>query len=205
MLKVGLELYLSAGRGVVEDLVSAGWPVFLDLKFHDIPATVAGAVRAVRDLGAEMMTLHAAGGARMLEAAVAAREGGSLPRLVGVTVLTSLETTDLRRMGQAGAPEEIAARMADVARGSGCDGVVASAHESASIKRKHGPEFLVVTPGIRPEGAAVDDQARVATVASAVGAGSNFLVVGRPILRASDPGRAAAEIRAQIEQAYDAR
>jgi len=205
MLKVGLQLYLSAGRGVVEDLVSAGWPVFLDLKFHDIPATVAGAVRAARGLGAEMMTLHAAGGAKMLAAAVAAREGESLPRLVGVTVLTSLDSTDLQRMGQVGEPKEIAARMADVVRESGCDGVVASAHESASIKQKYGPEFLVVTPGIRPEGACLDDQARVATVASAVEAGSDFLVVGRPILRAPDPGRAAAEMRTQIEKAYDAR
>ena len=205
MLKVGLELYLSAGRGVVEELVAGGWRVFLDLKFHDIPATVAGAVRAARGMGAEMMTLHAAGGAKMLEAAVAARAGESLPRLVGVTVLTSLERADLKRMGQAGEAKEIAARMANVVKESGCDGVVASAHETASIKQECGAEFLVVTPGIRPAGASVDDQARVATVASAVEAGSDFLVVGRPVLRAPDPGLAAAEIRAQIEKAYDAR
>lgn len=205
MLKVGLELYLSAGRGVVEDLVAAGWPVFLDLKFHDIPATVAGAVRAAQGLGAEMMTLHAAGGAKMLEAAVAARAGESLPLLVGVTVLTSLDRADLKRLGQTGEPQEIAARMANVVKGSGCDGVVASAHEVASIKQECGAEFLVVTPGIRPAGASADDQARVATVARAVDAGSDFLVVGRPILRAPDPGLAAAEIREQIEMAYDAR
>ncbi len=205
MLKVGLELYLSAGRGVVEDLIAAGWRVFLDLKFHDIPATVAGAVRAARSLGAEMMTLHAAGGAKMLEAAVAARAGESLPRLVGVTVLTSLERADLQRMGQAGEPQEIVGRMARVVKESGCDGVVASAHETAFIRQECGSELLVVTPGIRPAGASVDDQARVATVESAVGAGSDFLVVGRPILRAPDPGLAAAQIRAQIEKAYDAR
>jgi orotidine-5'-phosphate decarboxylase len=205
MLKVGLELYLSAGRGVIEDLVAAGWPVFLDLKFHDIPATVAGAVRAARGLGAEMMTLHAAGGARMLEAAVAAREGDSLPRLVGVTVLTSLDPADLQRLGQEGEPGEIASRMANVVKESGCDGVVASAHEAASIKRACGSEFLVVTPGIRPTGVGADDQARVATVANAVDAGSDFLVVGRPILRAPNPGLAAAEIREQIEMAHDAR
>ena len=205
MMKVGLELYLSAGRVVVEDLVEAGWPVFLDLKFHDIPATVAGAVRAARRLGAEMMTLHAAGGAKMLEAAVAAREGEQLPRLVGVTVLTSLERYDLERLGQAGELKEIAGGLASVVKKSGCDGVVASAHEAGFIKEECGSEFLVVTPGIRPTGTSNDDQARVATVDRAVRAGSDFLVVGRPILRAPDPGLAAAQIRAQIEKAYDAR
>jgi orotidine-5'-phosphate decarboxylase len=205
LLKVGLELYLSAGRKIVEDLVETGWRVFLDLKFHDIPATVTGAVRAARGLGAEMMTLHASGGAAMLEAAVAARAGDSLPRLFGVTVLTSLDASDLIRMGQAGEPREIAGRLARMARDSGCDGVVASAREVGFIKETCGAEFLVITPGIRPSGGGLDDQARVATVEGAVAGGSDFLVVGRPILRASEPAAAAAEIREQIRKAYDAR
>ena len=128
-----------------------------------------------------------------------------LPRLLGVTVLTSLEGADLQRLGQSGEPQDIAAKLASVVQESGCDGVVASVHETASIKHECGTDFLVVTPGIRPAGASEDDQARVATVSSAVDAGSNFLVVGRPIIRAPDPGIAAAEIRAQIEKAYDAR
>lgn len=205
LVKVGLGLYLSAGRAIVEDLVSEGWRVFLDLKFHDIPATVAGAVRASRRLGAEMMTLHASGGSAMLTAAVAARQGEALPRLFAVTVLTSLDGGDLSRMGQAGEPQEIAARLAGVAKDSGCDGVVASSREVGMIKEAYGPEFLVVTPGIRPAGTSLDDQARVGTVQSAVASGSDFLVIGRPILQAPDPGLAAAEIRMQIEKAYDAR
>jgi orotidine-5'-phosphate decarboxylase len=205
MLKVGLELYLSAGREIVDELVASGWRIFLDLKLHDIPATVAGAVRAARDSGAEMMTLHATGGRAMLEAAVAARQGASLPRLVGVTVLTSLDRADLDLMGQVGEPREIAGRLAAMAKQSGCDGVVASAREVAFIKERCGRDFFVVTPGIRPQDASPDDQARVATVQGAVAAGSDFLVIGRPILRAADPGQAAAEIRRQIEAANDAR
>jgi orotidine-5'-phosphate decarboxylase len=205
MLKVGLELYLSAGREIVEDLVASGWRVFLDLKFNDIPATVAGAVRAARDSGAEMMTLHATGGRAMLEAAVAARQGESLPRLVGVTVLTSLDRADLELMGLVGETHEIAGRLAAMVKESGCDGVVASAREVETIKQSCGSEFIVVTPGIRPQGTSADDQARVATVQDAVAAGSDFIVIGRPILRAPDPGRAAAEIRKQIETANDAR
>ncbi len=159
-------------------------------------------MRAAKALGVEMLTLHASGGPRMLEAAVDARGGDANPLLLGVTVLTSLDHADLTRLGQQDPLRLVVERLAAMVHRCGCDGVVASAHEAAAVKELCGQDFLVVTPGIRHGDAAVDDQARVATVDAAVAAGADYLVVGRPILRATDPAQAAAEIQKQIESAY---
>tara|TARA_B100000929_G_scaffold67339_1_gene51388 strand:+ start:232 stop:942 length:711 start_codon:yes stop_codon:yes gene_type:complete len=202
--KVGLELFISAGPRLVEELVGAGWEVFLDLKLHDIPATVAGAVRSAGRLGVEFMTLHTAGGRSMMEAAVAARSNGT-PRLLGVTLLTSLDSEQIREVGYQGSTGGNVARLANLAHEAGCDGVVSSPHEVATIKAVHGEDFLVVCPGIRPAGASIDDQARVATASEAIKAGADILVVGRPIIKAPDPTAAAEEIRSEIEDAYDRR
>lgn len=201
VLKVGLELFTTAGPDLVRRLVDRDWKVFLDLKVHDIPATAAGAVRAAGRLGVELLTLHASGGHRMLTAAAEARGEGRRPRLLAVTVLTSLGRDDLERVGWRRDPGALVERLQRVARGAGCDGVVASVHEARAIKDACGSGFLVVTPGIRPTGAATDDQARVATPAAAVRAGSDYLVVGRPILRAADPGAAADAIREEMVSA----
>ena len=201
IVKVGLELFVAAGPGLVEELVAEGWSVFLDLKLHDIPATVAGAVRSARGLGVEFLTLHASGGRSMIEAAAAARDG-SMPRLLGVTVLTSIEAAEMEEIGLSGDAPAGVARLASLAHSAGCDGVVSSPQEVAAIKAAHGNEFLAVSPGIRPAGAATDDQARVATAADAVLAGADVLVVGRPIMKAPDPVAAAAAIRAEMEDAH---
>lgn len=205
VLKVGLELFTAAGPELVRQLVELRWGVFLDLKIHDIPATASRAVRVAGDLGVELLTLHAGGGRRMLEAAREGRGDTALPRLLGVTVLTSLDAEDLRELGIEETPRSRVERLCSLAYESGCDGVVASVHEAATIKAAHGEQFLVVTPGIRPPGAASDDQARVATPAEAVRAGADYLVVGRPILRAEDPPAAADAIRAQMDAASGAR
>ena len=200
--KVGLELFVAAGPSLVTELVADDWSVFLDLKLHDIPATVAGAVRAARRLGAELLTLHTAGGRRMIEAAAAARDGAAVPRLLGVTVLTSLDAEQMAEVGLQGTVEDSVGRLARLASEAGCDGVVSSPYEISELKAAHGKDFLVVTPGIRPAGAATDDQARVATPGDAVADGADILVVGRPIMKAADPASAADEIRAEMEQAY---
>lgn len=201
IVKVGLELFVAAGPELVRRLAGDGWAVFLDLKLHDIPATVAGAVRSASGLGVELLTLHTSGGRAMIEAAAAARDAG-LPRLLGVTVLTSLDDAQLEAIGMPGGAGAGVERLAALARGAGCDGVVSSPREVAAVKRVCGADFLAVTPGIRPAGAARDDQARVATPADAVRAGADVLVVGRPIMKAPDPAAAAAAIRAEMEQAY---
>lgn len=205
VLKVGLELFSSQGPGLVRTLVSRGWGVFLDLKIHDIPATASRTVAVARDLGVELLTLHAGGGRRMLEAARQGLEDAPRPRLLGVTVLTSHGPEDLREMGIDESPAAHVERLCALAHRGGCDGVVASVREAATIKAAYGDSFLVVTPGIRPPGAAADDQTRVATPAAAVQAGSDYLVVGRPILRAADPVAAADSIRAQMDAASAAR
>ncbi len=199
VLKVGLELFTAQGPGLVRELMSMGWGIFLDLKVHDIPATAAGAVRAAVDLEVELLTLHTSGGRKMLEAAVQARGAYRLPRLLGVTVLTSLSAADLPAIGLLDDPALLVERRCRLAHDCGCDGVVASVREAPSIRARWGPEFLVVTPGIRPAGADVHDQARVATPAAAVAAGADYLVVGRPVLQAEDPAAAATAIRASME------
>jgi orotidine-5'-phosphate decarboxylase len=202
MFKVGLELFIQAGPSVVRRIVDAGGNVFLDLKLHDIPATVGRSMARVADLGVSLATVHCGESLRMLEAAVTGAAGKVA--VLGVTVLTSVTTKDLR---SAGFRDELAADMeamvlkrAGMARLAGCAGVVCSPLEVERIKKKHGSGFLAVTPGVRPswEVVAGDDQQRVATPASAVAAGADYLVIGRPIRDAADPVAAAAKIADEI-------
>jgi orotidine-5'-phosphate decarboxylase len=187
-LKVGKELFTRSGPGLVESLHRLGFEVFLDLKFHDIPNTVAGAVRAAADLGVWMVNVHASGGSRMMAAAVAAISGLSQrPLLIGVTVLTSMSDQDLREVGCSVSPGEQVMRLAALAADSGLDGVVCSALEASALRRAHGGNFCLVTPGIRLAGDDGADQRRIATPAAALAAGSDYLVIGRPITAAADP------------------
>lgn len=198
-LKVGLELYTAAGPALLESLAARGFDVFLDLKFHDIPNTVAGACRSAAGLGVWMMNVHAAGGRRMLEAAREAVEGvPARPLLIAVTVLTSMDATDLGETGLAGTPGEAVTRYARLAHAAGLDGVVCSPQEAAALRGEHGPSFRLVTPGIRPAQGGGDDQRRVATPAAAVAAGADFLVVGRPVTAAQDPVAALRAINDEI-------
>ncbi len=199
--KIGSRLFTAEGPTMVRDLRSAGARIFLDLKFHDIPATVAGSVRAATGLGVQMMTLHAWGGIDMMRAAadeaaaVASETDIDRPLLVGVTVLTSLSRTDLEGLAPKGIEiSELALRLAGNAKRAGLDGIVASVHEAPVIKERFGSDFIVVTPGIRPSGADVGDQKRVATPRVAAEAGSDYLVIGRPIIKAGSPLEAAKSI-----------
>jgi len=197
--KVGKQLFTAAGPAVVRDLVGSGRRVFLDLKFHDIPSTVAAAVRAASELGVSMLTVHALGGSKMLKAAVEAAAAAKHPPLVlAVTVLTSLGDADLKEIGVAGGAQEQVLRLASLAQRAGCGGVVASAREARAIRQEVGPGFAIVTPGVRPAGGTKDDQARVATPAEAIAAGADYIVVGRPITRAKDPVAAARAILEEI-------
>jgi orotidine-5'-phosphate decarboxylase len=199
--KVGSALFTAVGPPAVEMVRRRGGRVFLDLKYHDIPATVAGAVGAAARLGVGLLTVHASGGAAMLRAAVeAARAAGSdRPRIVAVTVLTSLDRAALQReLGVPVAVEGHAVHLAALACEAGCDGVVASPHEAARLRAILGPKALIVTPGIRPAGGPSHDQARTATPAMAVRAGADYLVVGRPITGAADPAGAAAALLAEL-------
>lgn len=204
--KVGSPLFTRSGPSIIEALHGEGKRVFLDLKYHDIPNTVAQAVTAAADLGVALLTLHASGGAAMLEAARAA-VGANGPRLLGVTLLTSFTASDVEQVWgkELRSLREDVARLAALAAESGLDGVVASALEAESIKRRHGNEFLVITPGIRPAGHIRGDQVRTATPADAVRAGSDYLVIGRPVLAADDPVAVIHEIQAEIEEAWRTR
>jgi len=187
-LKVGKEMFTRTGPQFVETLVSKGFDVFLDLKFHDIPNTVAGACAAACDLGVWMMNVHASGGRRMMEAARAAIEKSShKPLLIGVTILTSMADEDIHEVGYQGSPADNVLNLASLAHVSGLDGVVCSPKEVTPIRSKLGDDFLLVTPGIRPAGSVADDQRRVLTPAEAIQAGSSYLVMGRPITQADDP------------------
>jgi orotidine-5'-phosphate decarboxylase len=186
MFKVGSQLFTAAGPQLVRDIVARGEKVFLDLKYHDIPNTVANAVREAYLLGVSLLTVHALGGRAMMEAAV-----GALPavgtRLLAVTILTSHDEESLGAIGLGGSLSGSVKRLARLAREARADGIVASPHEAALVREACGPDFLIVTPGIRPEGARSGDQARAATPAAAVRAGADYIVVGRPITEAADP------------------
>ncbi len=199
--KVGFELYTRAGPAVVEELVSRGKRVFLDLKLHDIPNTVVGAVAAASDLGVDLLTVHASGGPSMMDAAARARAGDL--KLLAVTVLTSLSPDEMGTVWdrEIRSVREEVGRLALLANGAGMDGVVASALEASWIRSQVGDDFLIVTPGIRPAGADRGDQNRVATPADAVAAGADYLVIGRPITQAPDPVAALESVLAEIDQA----
>jgi orotidine-5'-phosphate decarboxylase len=200
--KVGMQLYTAEGPSVVRDLVSSGRRVFLDLKYHDIPNTVGAAVRAAGKLGVSLLTVHGAGGSKMLRVATeAARESNPAMRLVAVTVLTSMDEEDLNEVGVPGNLERQVVQVANLALKAGCHGVVSSAREVKALRVRLGNDFLVVTPGVRPPGAAHGDQARVVTPAEAIAAGSTHLVVGRPITGAENPSEQAEKIIREIEHA----
>lgn len=188
-LKIGKEMFTRFGPEFVRVLVAKGFDVFLDLKFHDIPNTVAKAVQAAAELGVWMVNVHAAGGEKMMQAARQALDqlGGHSPILLGVTVLTSIGAADLNTMGITATPQEQVSCLAQLAQNSGLDGVVCSAHEVSHLKAQLGNEFILVTPGIRPMGSAVGDQQRVVTPQQAILNGSDYLVIGRPITQATDP------------------
>jgi orotidine-5'-phosphate decarboxylase len=198
MFKVGSQLFTAAGPGVVRSIVARGQRVFLDLKFHDIPNTVAGAVASAAQLGVSLLTVHGLGGKAMLEAAA-----GALPamgmRLLAITVLTSHDETSLGEVGVVRSLAEEVRELARLARAAGIDGVVASPHEVALLREACGKDLLIVTPGIRPAGARAGDQARAATPAAALAAGADYLVVGRPITEAKDPAAAARAIVREME------
>jgi orotidine-5'-phosphate decarboxylase len=200
--KVGKELFTAVGPSLVRDLTASGKKVFLDLKFHDIPNTVAGAVHSAASLGVSLLTVHASGGSKMLEAAAqAAAQSTAKPTVLAVTVLTSLATADLEQVGVTGTVEAQVLRLAGLAINAGCGGLVASAQEATRLRQALGRGFTLVTPGIRPAGAVAADQARVVTPEDAIRAGADFLVVGRPITGADDPRHAAQAIIEQIERA----
>jgi orotidine-5'-phosphate decarboxylase len=209
-LKVGSQLFTAEGPAVIE-LAAQRARVFLDLKFHDIPNTVASAVKSATRLGASLMTLHAMGGVAMLRAAKeaaaeeAARLGVPQPELVAVTVLTSTAEEELIQVGVAGSLPDQVARLLDLALEAGIDGVVSSPLEAAAVRKRAGENFRIVTPGIRPADSAVGDQVRIATPASAIAQGSSLLVMGRPILKANNPVEAARAAIAEIEDALDRR
>src|SRR5512143_2193768 len=196
MLKVGLELFAAEGPTAVRSASALGRPVFLDLKLHDIPNTVAGAARSAAASGAALLTVHASGGPRMVEAAVKAA-GGRL-RVLAVTVLTSLDEPQLARIGLSGPAEAAVVRLARLAVEAGAGGLVCSPLEVAAVRAAVGPRPLLVVPGVRPAGAAPGDQARVATPAEAVRAGADVIVLGRPLREAPDAAGAAREIAASL-------
>jgi len=196
--KVGSQLFTAAGPEIVRALVARNLRVFLDLKYHDIPNTVAAAVKSAAGLGVSLLTLHGLGGRAMLEAAASARPEGPL-RLLAVTVLTSHDEASLAQIGLAGALSDSVRRLARLARDAGIDGVVASPLEAGLLREACGKGFLIVTPGVRPAGAQAGDQSRLATPAGALSAGADYLVVGRPITDATDPAEAATGIVREME------
>lgn len=196
-----MELYYVAGNPLVETLHSRGFNIFLDLKLHDIPNTVAGAVRSATQAGASLLTLHASGGAAMMAAAAEAASVPNAPRLLAVTVLTSMDAAELAAVGVPSSPAEQVLRLARLARQAGIDGMVCSAEEVSALRGELGREALLVVPGIRPAGSEVGDQKRIATPSSAIRAGASMLVVGRPITRAADPAEASSAILREIAEA----
>jgi orotidine-5'-phosphate decarboxylase len=206
-LKVGKQLFVSEGPQIVQTLATRGERVFLDLKFHDIPNTVAGAVRAATRIGTWMLNVHASGGRDMMRAAIdaagdeATRQHRPRPLVIAVTVLTSIDSATLQSVGVTRPLIDQVEALALLAREAGLDGVVASAQEATRIRAACGPDFLIVTPGIRPSATKTDDQARTLTAAQAIAAGSTHLVVGRPVLQASNPREAAMQLTDEIRLA----
>jgi orotidine-5'-phosphate decarboxylase len=208
MFKIGNQLFTAAGPGAVKEVAALGTGIFLDLKFHDIPNTVAGAVLSAAAMtGVQLVNVHALGGKAMLEAAVQAISAGvpmgaDRPRLLAVTILTSMDQKTMKEVGISGAPKLRVTKLAQLAKSAGVDGVVASVQEAKAIRKACGRDFLIVTPGVRPKektaSAEQDDQARTATPTEAIRAGADFLVVGRPILAAPDPRAAAQSIVEEI-------
>lgn len=198
-LKVGKELFTAAGPSLVEGLVARGFDVFLDLKFHDIPNTVAQACKAAARLGVWMVNVHGLGGRRMMSAAREALEGlPSRPKLIAVTVLTSMGREDLQEIGIDKEPQDMVLQLAKLAQSAGLDGVVCSAQEAALLRRELSPGFCLVTPGIRLAASAKDDQVRVTTPRDAIRLGSDYLVIGRPITQAPEPLHVLQEINREL-------
>jgi len=199
-LKVGKELFTRSGPQVVDTLVAKGFDIFLDLKYHDIPNTVAKACRAAADLGVWMMNVHTLGGQDMM---VAAREAiadhSQRPLLIGVTLLTSMNETTFQQIGLSGTIQDTVLRLANLAQKSGLDGVVCSAQEASLLRQQHGPNFQLVTPGIRPAKSDIGDQHRTMTPIQALAAGSSYLVIGRPITGATDPMQALEAIEQSLK------
>lgn len=199
-LKVGKEMFTLFGPEFVKQLQARGFEIFLDLKFHDIPNTCAKAVRAAAELGVWMVNVHASGGERMMSAAreILTPYGNERPLLIGVTVLTSMEQADLQGIGINKQPNEHVLTLAKLTKDSGLDGVVCSAHESSLLKSALGSDFKLVTPGIRPAGSDAGDQRRIMTPSEAVAAGSDYLVIGRPITQATHPAQVLTDINATL-------
>jgi orotidine-5'-phosphate decarboxylase len=211
MFKIGMQLFTAAGPDIVRRIVSRGGRVFLDLKYHDIPNTVASAATEATRLGVSIFNIHASGGYEMMRrtadavAETAQHEGLMKPKVIAVTLLTSVDRETLKQMGIDGTPPSVVSRLALLAQESGLDGVVASAHEIQIIRETvSNPNFLIVTPGMRSAGATFDDQRRTMSAAEAIRLGSNYVVVGRPILNAHDPVQAARQIVDEIAEALSA-
>jgi len=203
--KVGMQLFTAEGPAVVRDLVTSGRRIFLDLKYHDIPNTVAAAVRAAANLGVGMLTVHSGGGGKMLRAATeAARAANPALMVLAVTVLTSMDDQDLDRVGVRGRVPDQVLRLSALALSNGCHGVVASALEASELRSELGDHFLIVTPGVRPAGKDHADQTRVVTPAEAIAAGASYIVVGRPITAAASPADEARSILEQMSLAVSA-
>jgi len=204
-VKVGKELFTRCGPVLVEKLVNSGFDVFLDLKFHDIPQTVARACVAAAELGVWMINVHALGGRKMMEAAhEAIQKSVHSPLLIAVTILTSMDDEDIHEIGLSGQATSNALHLAKLAQQSGLDGVVCSPHEVEAIRRSFGQEFLLVTPGIRPQSSRQDDQKRIMTPFEAVRLGADYLVIGRPITAAADPDAAFQALQDEVENALTA-
>jgi orotidine-5'-phosphate decarboxylase len=202
-IKLGLEFFNANGPQGIASIAELGLPVFADLKMHDIPNTVAGGIRAVLPLGVSIVNVHASGGRAMMKAAAeaAATAGPRRPKVIAVTVLTSMDEADLNETGVPGAPAAQVIRLATLARDAGIDGVVCSAHEIEPLRKALGPDFMLVVPGIRPAGADTGDQKRIMTPAEAVRRGADWLVIGRPITGAPDPAAAARAIHDELLRA----
>lgn len=198
-IKIGLELFVKEGPAIVEKIKDAGFPVFLDLKFHDIPYTVAGAVRSACLLEPDLINIHASGGRAMMEAAATACTGKT--KIIAVTLLTSMDESDLMLIGSSLSSMKAVESLSAAARESGLHGVVCSPLEASAVRKIAGKDFLIVTPGVRPAGSAAGDQKRIMTPSDAIKAGADSLVIGRPVTAAADPAQAAEAILKEIEEA----